>query len=159
MDKEPVIPPITALINFYASELYNEIVINQDSSGFWNKSMDIIFEMSLTNFKTSLINFAEAYSTDKEMYNYFLQLVTRVVCQPFANEALGIFGKSFDEMASDPAFGGGISYKAADLSKAQLVLLFFAVHRDQITLAHNEYVVLEAERRTEKRNKVRNQAK
>jgi len=159
MDKEHVIPPVTALINFYANELYNEIVINKDSSGFWKKSMDIIFEMSLANFNTSLKSFSEAYTADKEMYNYFLQLVTRVVCQPFANEALAIFGKSFDEIASDPAFGGGISYKAEKLSKAELVLLFFAVHRDQITLAHHEYMILEAERNSQKRNKVRNQTK
>lgn len=136
MDNQPVmIEPFHALIGFYANELFNECVINKDASDFWEKSNEHIFGSALVSFRTALADFIKSLGDDKDMYNYFAQLIIRAYAHPFTKKALAEFGVSFDEITKDKLFGNGFDYNFNDLSRAEQLLLFFSVHRDQITLA------------------------
>lgn len=136
MDNQPVVvEPFHALIGFYATELFNECVINKDASDFWEKSNEHIFGASLVSFKTALADFIKPLSDDKDMYNYFAQLVIRAYARPLTKKALAEFGVAFDEITKDQLFGNGFDYAFKDLSPAGQLLLFFSAHRDQITLA------------------------
>ena len=133
--EETNLNPFFALVNFYATELYNECVINKDSSHFWEKSNEHIFSSPLVSFKTSLQQFHKTLANEKDMYNYFITMFVRGFAQPYTKQALKEFGESFNLTTTDPIFGGAVDFKFNDLSPAEQLMLFFAVHRDQISLA------------------------
>lgn len=132
---EKITDPFNSLVEFYAHELFNECVINKDASNFWEKANDQIFGVSLVTFRTSLDEFIRILHQDKDMYNYFAQLIMRAYSRPFTRKALVDFGVSFDEISKDRLFNNGFTYIYKQLSPAEQLLLFFSVHRDQITLA------------------------
>lgn len=143
--EESKINPFHALIHFYASELYNECVINRDSSNFWEKSNDHIFMSPLVSFRTSLNEFHKSLANEKNMYNYFITMFVRAFAQPFTRQALKDFGDSFNDIVGDPVFGNAVDFTFKDLSSAEQLLLFFSVHRDQISLALEQKKQLIAE--------------
>lgn len=151
---ESILDPFNALIKFYATELFNECVINLDSSNFWDKANEHIFGESLVSFRSSVETFIKALIQDKDMYNYFAQLIIRAYSYPITKTALKEFGVAFDEVTKDKVFGGGFDYSFGTLTRAEQLLLFFSVHRDQISLAldakKQEVIRLSTERRNHK---------
>lgn len=132
---EIVVTPIERLIQFYTKELYNEIVFNKDSTGFWNKAQDYIFSNSLTSFREGLDALKEGMNADREMFNYFSTLCFRIYAQPFTETALNIFLEGFDKISVDPVLGAGFQWDVKTLSSLELLLLFLTVHRNEITIA------------------------
>lgn len=151
--EESKIHPLHALIAFYASELYNECVVNRDSSNFWEKSNDHIFLSPLVSFKTALNEFHKSLGNEKNMYNYFVTMFVRAFAQPYTKPALKEFGDSFNEVVKDPIFGSAVDFTFNDLSPAEQLLLFFSVHRDQISLAVEQKKQLIAEENAIRRNR------
>lgn len=123
------------LISILTSEMDTEILINQDTSGFWKKTNATIFEESLPSFREALKNLVETLGTDKEMYNYFSSMVARVMSDPATRPALELFVTGFDITITDPVLAEGFNYKAKDLSPVGQLMLFVSVHRSLITLA------------------------
>lgn len=132
---EIVVTPIERLIQFYTKELYNEIVFNKDSTGFWKKAQDYIFSNSLTSFREGLDALKEGLNEDREMFNYFSTLCFRIYAQPFTETALSIFLEGFDKISTDPVLGEGFRWDVKTLSSLELLLLFLTVHRNEITIA------------------------
>lgn len=123
------------LISILTSEMETEILINEDTTGFWKKTNAAIFEESLPSFREALQNLVETMGTDKDMYNYFSSMVARVMSDPVARPALELFVTGFDITISDPVLAGGFNYKAKDLTPVGQLILFISVHRNLITLA------------------------
>lgn len=123
------------LISILTSEMETEILINEDTTGFWKKTNAAIFEESLPSFREALQNLVETMGTDKDMYNYFSSMVARVLSDPSARPALELFVTGFDTTISDPVLAGGFNYKAKDISPVGQLMLFISVHRNLITLA------------------------
>lgn len=145
--------PFFALINFYATELYNECVINKDSSDFWEKSNEYIFSSPLVSFKTALTEFRKNLVTQKDMYNYFITMFVRAFAQPYTRQALKEFGESFNLTTTDPIFGNAIEFRFDELSPAEQLMLFFSAHRDQISLAMAQKKQAIAEEAVERRKR------
>lgn len=129
--------PIVLLLNQMASELYTEVVLNDDSTEFWKKAQDYIFENSLLSFREGITSLKKGLETDGDMYNYMTSMIFRTFAQPYTSAALERFVKGFDLVANDTVLGG-FSYTASELSKVEQLLLFFVVHRDRITIAFFE---------------------
>lgn len=129
--------PIVLLLNQMASELYTEVVLNDDSTEFWKKAQDYIFENSLLSFREGITSLKKGLETDGDMYNYMTSMIFRTFAQPYTSAALEQFVKGFDLVANDAVLGG-FSYTASELSKVEQLLLFFVVHRDRITIAFFE---------------------
>lgn len=126
--------PIILLLEHMASELHTEIVINKDSTEFWTKAQDYIFDNSLVSFREGVNTLKEGIVGNKDMYNYLSALIFRTFAQPYTITALEQFCKGFDATAADPILGG-FNFKSADLSTVEKLLLFFTVHRNKITIA------------------------
>lgn len=129
--------PIVLLLNQMASELYTEVVLNDDSTEFWKKAQDYIFENSLLSFREGITSLKKGLETDGDMYNYMTSMIFRTFAQPYTSAALEQFVKGFDLVANDGVLGG-FNYTASELSKVEQLLLFFVVHRDRITIAFFE---------------------
>lgn len=123
------------LVSILTKEMETEIIINLDSSGFWKKANEIIFEESLPSFREALKNLVESLGSDKEAYNYFSSMVARIMSHPNTRPALELFVKGFDITASDEVLAGGFNYKANELTPVGQLMLFISVHRNLITLA------------------------
>ena len=123
------------LLTVVTKEMDTEILINEDATGFWKKTQASIFDESLPSFREGLAGLTETLNQDKEAYNYFSSMVTRVMTHPSTAKALEFFVKGFDIAAADPVLGGGFNYKAADLSPVGQLILFISVNRNLITLA------------------------
>ncbi|AEV89706.1 hypothetical protein OBP_269 [Pseudomonas phage OBP] len=126
--------PIVLLLNYMASELHTEVIINRDSTDFWEKAQDYIFDNSLVSFREGIDTLSEAIKKEKDMYNYLSALVFRTFAQPFTLTALKQFADGFDATASDPILGG-FNFTAAKLTNIEKLMLFFTVHRNKITIA------------------------
>lgn len=126
--------PIQKLIEFYVKELSDEIIYNQDSSGFWDKASTYVFDLSIASFRESLTDFVQGMREDKDMYNYFANMCFRIFSQPFTKTALASFTNSFNEVANDNVFDGTLNYTAKDLSNVESLILFFTVHRNEIMI-------------------------
>jgi hypothetical protein len=73
-------------------------------------------------------------SENKEMMNYFSALCFRIFAQPFTAKAISAFIANFDRLSKDNLFNNTFKYTAADLSEVERLLLFFSVHRNEVTL-------------------------
>lgn len=140
---EIVVTPIELLITFYTKELYNEIVYNGDSTGFWLKGQTYIFSNSLTSFREGLKALVDGMKEDKEMFNYFSTLCFRIFSQPYTSPALDVFSEGFDEIVDDQMLRHGFQWKTKDLSRVEVLILFLTVHRDEITIAMNRRIEFE----------------
>lgn len=123
------------LITILTKEMETEILINEDSSGFWKNANAALFEESLPSFREGLNGLVESLGGDKDAYNYFSSMVARVMSDPGTKPALKNFVEGFDVTASDPVLGNGFNYKASDLSAVGQLMLFISVNRNLITLA------------------------
>lgn len=123
------------LINILTNEMETEIIINKDSSEFWKKANALVFEESLPSFREALTNLVTALGTDKEAYNYFSSMVTRVLSDPGTKPALELFVKGFDTTVLDEVLANGFNFKASDLSPVGQLILYISVHRNLVTLA------------------------
>lgn len=138
MEEQQIKTPIERLIDFYIKELFNEVVYNKDSTSFWEKANDYIFSSALTSFRESVKSLIEGMNEDKDMFNYFSALCFRIFSQPYTKEALKEFCQGFDEAARDPILSEGYSYTTSQLTVVQQLLLFFCVHRNEITIAMDQ---------------------
>lgn len=134
----PISDPIQQLIQYYVDELFNEVVYNQDSSQFWKKASDHVFEVSLVSFRESVLELQKALIDDRAMYNYWTATCFRFFSQPFTQSALINFTNGFDAVAKDTMFGDAFNYRSTDLSNVEKLILFFSVHRDQIAMKFDE---------------------
>lgn len=125
---------IATLNAILSKELEVEILVNDDSTKFWNKANSAIFELALPSFREGLESLQESLSEDADGFNYFSSMVTRVMSQPVTKVALAEFVSGFDITAKDPVMGDGFNYKASELSPVAQLLLFISVHRNLITL-------------------------
>lgn len=123
------------LVSILTKEMETEILINVDSSGFWKKANAIVFEESLPSFREGLTTLVESLGEDKDAYNYFSSMVTRVMSDPNTRPALEMFVKGFDMTVEDPVLGDGFNFKASDLSPVAQLVLYISVHRNLVTLA------------------------
>jgi hypothetical protein len=128
---------IVLLLRHLTSELHTEVIINEDSTNFWGKAQDYIFDNSLLSFREGIKSLKEGLDQDKDMYNYLSALVFRTFAQSFTEPALTQFCAGFDKTANDDLLSG-YTYKAAELSNVEKLLLFFTVHRNLIQLAFYE---------------------
>lgn len=140
-----VLTPIERLIEFYTKELYTEVVFNRDSSEFWKKAQDYVFENSLTSFREGLTSLINGMNESREMYNYFSALCFRMFSQPFTQPALDVFAEGFDDIATDKILSQGFQWKAKNLSKVEMLILFLSVHRNEIMLAMDKKITVEKE--------------
>lgn len=154
-----IITPIERLIAFYCDELFTEIVINKDSTSFWGKARDYLFDNALTSFREGIVSLREGMIENKEMYNYFSAFCFRVFSQPYSDPAINVFCEGFDEISTDPTFFKDVfQWKSKDLGKVEQLLLFLCVHRNKIMLALNDRMEAEAAAAME-RKLIANQAK
>lgn len=130
-----VLTPIERLIEFYTKELYTEVVFNQDSSTFWSKAQTYVFENSLASFREGLKSLIDGMNESREMYNYFSALCFRMFSQPFTEPALNVFAEGFDSVAVEEIFKQSFQFSAVRFSKVEKLILFLAVHRNEIMLA------------------------
>lgn len=135
---------IKALLDSIAAELHTEIIFNKDSTNFWGKAQDYIFDNALLSFREGVNTLKEAVGEDKDMYNYMAAMIFRLFAQPHTRAALDQFGVGFDQTADDPVLGG-FNFKAVQLSNVEKLLLFYVVHSDRITLALAERDAIIAE--------------
>lgn len=144
--QEFLTPPtqIELLIKFYVRELYNEIIFNNDSTQFWKKAQAYIFDNTLTSFREGVKELVEGMNEDKDMYNYFSAFCFRVFSQPYTSVALTVFSESFDDIVMDDILRSGFDWKAGQLTKIQLLLLFISVHRNEIMLMFEQKLALES---------------
>lgn len=136
MEQEVIeLTPIERLIAFYSEELFNEIVINRDSTNFWEKANSYLFENALTSFREGVKSLREGMVEDKDMFNYFSAFCFRIFSQPFTDPALNVFSEGFNEIADDPIFfKEAFQWNTKALSKIEVLLLFLCVHRNKITI-------------------------
>lgn len=130
--------PIVELIGALSQELRQEIVINEDSTGFWLKAMNHIFENAVVSIRENVDALAEAVAGDPDLYNYMSAFVFRMFSQPFTREALDRFAKGFDEIAGDKFFRDGFGFNTSALTKVETFLLFITIHRNHIQIAFLE---------------------
>lgn len=123
------------LITILTKEMETEILINEDSSEFWKKANEIVFEQSLPSFREGLTNLQEILGSDKDAYNYFSSMVARIMSDPNTRPALKQFVEGFDVTVSDPVLGNGFNFKASELTPISQLILYISVHRNLITLA------------------------
>ncbi|QZA70727.1 hypothetical protein AH04_254 [Erwinia phage AH04] len=136
MEQEVIeLTPIERLIAFYSEELFNEIVINRDSTSFWEKANSYLFENALTSFREGVKSLREGMVEDKDMFNYFSAFCFRIFSQPFTDPALSVFSEGFNEIADDPVFfKEAFQWNTKALSTIEVLLLFLCVHRNKITI-------------------------
>lgn len=146
-----VLTPIERLIECYTRELYTEIIFNQDSSEFWKKAQDYIFENSLTSFREGLTNLFNGMNESRDMTNYFSALCFRMFSQPYTQPALDVFAEGFDDIALDKVLAHNFQWKARDLSKVETLILFLSVHRNEIMLMMDKKITLEKEAAIERK--------
>ncbi|UQT02699.1 hypothetical protein YUBABA_01320 [Serratia phage vB_SmaM-Yubaba] len=127
--------PILQLINYVAEELQQEILLNEDSTGFWKKAQDYIFDNSVASVREGIDTLSEGIGESPDLYNYLSVFVFRVFSQPYTISALDNFSKGFDMVAGDVFFRDGFNFKAGEMTKVQQLLLFITVHRNQIQIA------------------------
>lgn len=138
MEQQISYDPIVQLISYVAEELHQEIVINQDSSEFWKKAQDYIFDNSVASVREGINNLSEGIGESPDLYSYLSSLVFRTFSQPFTAPALESFSKGFDMVAGDAFFRDGFGFKASEMTKVEQLLLFITVHRNHIQLAFME---------------------
>jgi len=148
-----VLTPIERLIEFYTKELYTEVVYNRDSSTFWTKAQNYVFENSLASFREGLRALIEGMNESREMYNYFSALCFRMFSQPFTEPALDSFAEGFDAVAKDSIFKQSFQFSAVGFSKVEQLILFLAVHRSEIMVAMAKKI--EAEKASSQVKRVR----
>lgn len=123
------------LVTILTAEMETEILVNEDSSEFWKKANAALFEQALPSFRESLADLVKSLGTDKDAYNYFSSMVTRVMSDPATRPALKLFVEGFDITTSDPVLAGGFNFTAKELSPVGQLMLFVSVNRNLITLA------------------------
>lgn len=143
--------PVIELLNFISQELREEIVTNKDSTNFWQKSMDYIFENAIPSVREGIKNLSQGMAEDKDMNNYFSCFVFRIFTQPYAIKALEQFSIGFDESANDAFFNGNFDFTAKNMTRVEKLLLFITVHRNKIILQLAELSRLEEDARQQAR--------
>lgn len=123
------------LVTILTKEMETEILVNEDSTEFWKKANAALFEQALPSFREALENLVKDLGTDKDAYNYFSSMVTRIMSDPSSRPALKLFVEGFDLTTSDPVLAGGFNFSANELSPVGQLLLFVSVNRNLITLA------------------------
>lgn len=142
--EEIIITPIERLITFFGEELFHEVIYNQDSTKFWMKASDHLFDNALTSFREGVVALREGMIEDKEMYNYFSTFVFRMFSQPYTEVALDVFAEGFNLIAKDAVFFSEVfEWNTSNLTKVEILLLFLCVHRNKITLAMDKRIELD----------------
>lgn len=137
MDDQSILIPKTdleQLLDLMIKELTIEILYNNDSTKFWSDSMEHIFGSSLVSFRESITEFKASVDENKDMMNYFSALCFRIFSKPYTLPVLADFSKGFNTTSTDSVFDGVYKYNMQDLSPVEKLLLFFTVHRNEITL-------------------------
>lgn len=137
--------PIQSLIDFLSVELHQEVVFNEDSTGFWLKAQTYIFDNSIASIRESINSLSQAIGEDPDLFNYFSSFTFRVFSQPFARKAIESFATGFDEIGQDIFFREALTITSKDLTLVEQFLLFLSVHRNQIQLAMIEAEEYKAE--------------
>lgn len=139
--------PILQLIEIVSSELRQEIIYNDDSTEFWKKAQDYVFDNSIASVREGISTLSEAIGESPDMYSYLSSMIFRVFSQPFTKEALKRFAVGFDEVSDDAFFRNGFGFTAKDMTIVEQFILFVTVHRNQIQLAFLEAEQLAEDKR------------
>lgn len=134
MENQYLEDPILLLIDYIASELRQEIIVNEDSTEFWKKAQVYIFDNSIVSVREGIKELGKGLEDSPDMYSYFSSLVFRIMAQPYASAAIDMFVKGFDATVEDHFFRDGFGFNTEGMSKVEKLLVFITVHRNHIQL-------------------------
>lgn len=126
---------VSSFIQTLDAELFHEIVVQRDPSGFWEKARDALFEQSIAGFQESMTTLQSYCVESTDMYDYATTMAVRLLNDPSADKALSRFMKTIGTVVDDDFFGGGIKLRIGEMGKVEQLFLFITVHRTRIALA------------------------
>lgn len=129
------IDPIRGFLKAFDEELFQEIVVQRDPTGFWDKARIMLFETSIANFNETVIEFVAEVNGSPDLYDYFVTMSSRMLGEYYAEAALTKFKSVMIKTVVDPVFGNGITFDVKQMSEVQNLLLFMTVNRTRIALA------------------------
>lgn len=92
MDQLPIpgqlFDPVEALLGDIVEEAMIEIIANKDSSLFWTKLKDHLYETALISFEENYNNLISDLGESSDAFDYFIRFVQRLLSKPYCTEAL-----------------------------------------------------------------------
>lgn len=92
MDQLPIagqlVDPVEALLGDIVEEAMIEIIANKDSSLFWTKLKDHLYDTALISFEENYNNLIADLGQTPDAFDYFVRFVQRVLAKPYCSEAL-----------------------------------------------------------------------
>lgn len=92
MDQLPIpgqlFDPVEALLGDIVEEAMIEIIANKDSSLFWTKLKDHLYETALISFEENYNNLISDLGQTSDAFDYFIRFVQRILSKPYCTEAL-----------------------------------------------------------------------
>ena len=92
MDQLPIpgqlFDPVEALLVDIVEEAMIEIIANKDSSLFWTKLKDHLYDTALISFEENYNNLISDLGQTSDAFDYFIRFVQRILSKPYCTEAL-----------------------------------------------------------------------
>lgn len=92
MDQLPIpgqlVDPVEALLGDIVEEAMIEIIANKDSSLFWTKLKDHLYDTALISFEENYNNLISDLGQTSDAFDYFIRFVQRILSKPYCTEAL-----------------------------------------------------------------------
>ncbi len=92
MDQLPIpgqlFDPVEALLGVIVEEAMIEIIANKDSSLFWTKLKDHLYDTALISFEENYNNLISDLGQTSDAFDYFIRFVQRILSKPYCTEAL-----------------------------------------------------------------------
>lgn len=92
MDQLPIpgqlFDPVEALLGDIVEEAMIEIIANKDSSLFWTKLKDHLYDTALISFEENYNNLITDLGQASDAFDYFIRFVQRILSKPYCTEAL-----------------------------------------------------------------------
>ena len=92
MDQLPIpgqlFDPVEALLGDIVEEAMIEIIANKDSSLFWTKLKDHLYDTALISFEENYNNLIADLGQTSDAFDYFIRFVQRILSKPYCTEAL-----------------------------------------------------------------------
>ena len=92
MDQLPIpgqlFDPVEALLGDIVEEAMIEIIANKDSSLFWTKLKDHLYDTALISFEENYNNLIADLGQASDAFDYFIRFVQRILSKPYCTEAL-----------------------------------------------------------------------
>lgn len=80
--------PVELLLADMVEECMIEIVANKDSSLFWTKFKDHMYETAILAFEQHYQELIEDLGSTPDAFDYFIRFIQRMLAKPYALEAL-----------------------------------------------------------------------